>query len=71
MSESKEMRFLQVEVPEPTSGTRTTEVRAVKVRVLFSDGSWTDLTTHTSMKPWPSGDLLETVKNFVAELERS
>lgn len=70
MDSDKEIRFLLIEVHPPATDGRTTEVRRVDVRVLFSDGRWGDLVTHSSMKPWPSNDLLETAKQFVAALER-
>ena len=71
MANDKEIRVLQIEVSELTRPPVTRELRAVKVRVLFSDSTWSDLTTHTSMNPWPSDDLLDTVKKFVAGLERN
>jgi hypothetical protein len=65
---TKEIRKLLIDVPEPSEpGGR--EIREVHVSVIFSDGSWSNVKTHTSMNPWDSGDLLNTVKGFVRALE--
>ena len=71
MSRQKEIRVLHIEVPEPQNDGGRLELREIKIWVAFSDGSWSQIKTLTSMKQWPSADLIETVKNFVAEIERA
>ena len=67
----REVRFLQIEVPDSDGGPKKANARVVTITVAFSDRTWTQIKTSTSMRPWPTSDLLDTVKEFVADLNRS
>lgn len=67
---TKELRVLQVQIPEPESNGNRVGIRQVSIIAVFSDGTWSQIKAHSSLNPWPSEDLLNTVKGFVAELER-
>lgn len=67
----REIRELRIVIPPRTRPEGSMEVRLVTIDVIFADGTGTQLRTGTSIEHWPSGDVLDTVKAFVAELERA
>jgi hypothetical protein len=62
-----EIRQLLIEVEPPSATGRG--VGEVMVTVHFSDGTFKRVKTLTTIKNWPSEDLLNTVKVFVRDLE--
>jgi hypothetical protein len=71
MDSQKEIRSLSLVVPEPEPNRLTTEVRIVTMEVVFSDGTRTNLKAGSSMNPWPSDDLLNAIKGYIAALEQA
>lgn len=66
---TREIRQLYIAIPDRTRSANATEVRRVTIDVVFSDSTRNQVITHTAMEVWPSGDLLESVKKFITELE--
>jgi len=74
-AELKELRKLVITVPahEPEEGKQpkgsTPPVRMVEIQIVFADGTARSIRTGTSMSPWPTDDLLDTVKGFIFQLQ--